>query len=191
MRGFKWDQKNPSVDSSLIGSTFLRISFSLCRAHLKSPTEVCRAHGFRHLCASSRGFSQSNVVKSLSARCRISSCLPGDDGAVRSCIASRLHSAFQPEPETYIAGSVKVRLLISARYCGLSLAALPFPEKKNNKGIFLFLMLLLTFSYCSSLFVMAILWVCLTVSKCNSHNFGNRLNNLLVILFTFDFCKCR
>lgn len=55
---FKWDQKNPSVDSSLIGSTFLRISFSLYCAHLKSPLEVCGAHGFRHLRASSRGFSQ-------------------------------------------------------------------------------------------------------------------------------------
>lgn len=41
------------------------------------------------------------------------------------------------------------------------------------------------------LFVMAISWARLTVSKCNSHDFGNRPNNLLVILFTFDFGKCR
>lgn len=39
---------------------------------------------------------------------------------------------------------------------------------------------------------MAISWVvCLTVSQCNSHDFGNRLKNLLLILFTFDFGKCR
>lgn len=179
-RGFKWDQKNPSVDSSLIGSTFLRISFSLCRAHLKSPHEVCSAHGFRHLRASSRGLSQTN--KSVSARCRMSSCCV--------CIQCEAFRLFHPSRKTHVAGGVQVPLTISARYCGLSFAALLISWKKQQRYIplpwshhWLF--------YCSLSFVVAILWVYLTVSKCNSHNFGNQLNNLLVILFTFDFGKCR
>lgn len=83
-------------------------------------------------------FFSTNAAKSVSARCRICSCLQRRRRRQRGpsfCVCTR-YEALQlshPSRKTHIAGGVQVRFPTPARDCGSSLAALPFPEKENDR----------------------------------------------------------